>query len=84
MSLATHIYICILCGLCLFYACLALLWMPDDSKHTSQVDAGLRSARRRLFARHLKAEIRSTSRRFRRELDDELNRIDTARGKSDV
>ena len=59
---------------------LALWWAPNHTKHTSRPVTGLRSARRRLAARSVKAEVRSTTLRFRRELDDELDRMDDKKG----
>lgn len=52
----------------------------NDSDRGVQVGDSLRSTRRRLVARHLRAEIHSTALRYRRELDDELNEADSENG----
>jgi len=61
-------------------AYLAIRRMPNDSSDSLLTNPELRSIRRRLTTRFLEAEIRSTSRRLRRELDHELDEFDTHGG----
>jgi hypothetical protein len=49
----------------------------DEGPH--HAPQGLRSTRVRLIARLTKSEIASTARRLRRELDDEIKRVESDR-----
>jgi hypothetical protein len=80
MSLAMQI------GLYILVALTLVAWFIDWNQTVNgnypgfRATEGLKSARRRLMARHLKAEIHSTALRYRRELNDELNQSDIENG----
>jgi hypothetical protein len=57
--------------------CLYLRDVLDGDTGDYRARVGLRSARKRLSTRLIKSEIRSTTRRLRRELDEQFNQVES-------